>query len=67
MRDEAALRKKLGEGSGGGVGGGGKGGVVGAAGGGSMWEPVLPVASQAVWIDKELVDDLVRIHIFIAP
>ena len=56
MRDEAALRKKLGEGSGGGVGGGG---------GGSMWEPVLPVASQPVWIDKELVDDLVRIHILI--
>ena len=54
MRDEAALRQKLG-GGGGGVGGGS---------GGSVWEPVLPVASQAVWIDKELVDDLVRTSIF---
>jgi hypothetical protein len=25
-----------------------------------VWEPVLPVASQAAWADKELVDDLVR-------
>ena len=67
MRDEAALRKKLGEGSGGGVGGGGSGGEFRGGGGGSMWEPVLPVASQPVWIDKELVDDLVRAPIFIAP
>ncbi len=25
----------------------------------SVWEPVLPVAGQAAWTDKELVDDLV--------
>jgi hypothetical protein len=54
MRDEAALRQKL----------GGGGGGVGVGSGGSVWEPVLPVASQAVWIDKELVDDLVRSSIF---
>jgi hypothetical protein len=55
MRDEAALRLKLGSGGNGGVAGG-----EGGQGGGCKWEPVLPVASQTVWIDKELVDDLVN-------
>jgi hypothetical protein len=52
MRDESNLRSNL---------GGGSSSSGGGSGGGSVaWEPVLPVAFQTAWVDKELVDDLVR-------